>query len=99
MLDSPLYLIPYLYLMGNIDIKSQWSDTVEVWPVTREIINKFCMDNYEKLCNRFSTYVDWEPYWVCSGVQIPISTVISYNQKPNGEIKVNSNWRLMFISK
>ena len=65
-----------------------------------EKINSFCVEHYGKHCEKFSTYTDWEIYWIIWLVQIPYSTIVcfeTYRDKDgNGALKVNSNWTLKY---
>lgn len=36
------------------------------------------MKLYNKECNRFSTFADWEVYWIIWIISIPYSTVVDY---------------------
>lgn len=58
-------------------------------------INNFCIQQYHKTCDKFSTYTDWEPYWIIGIVQIPLSTVNDYykywDKYDKSILTVNSN--------
>lgn len=67
--------------------------------IDKALIKHFCKECYKKIPDKFSTYCDWEPYWIISGVQIPLSTVQKYNELrhtyPDSALQVNSNWTLI----
>lgn len=66
----------------------------------KERIDLFCTEHYGKTCEKFSTYEDWEPYWIIWLVQIPYSTLVLFetrrDQDKNGALSVNSNWVLKY---
>lgn len=57
-------------------------------------INEFCMKLYNKECNRFSTYTDWEVYWIIWIINIPYSTVVDYemNRDKNKYSALKVDW-------
>ena len=68
----------------------------------KQLINKFCIENYNEKCDKFCTYCDWELYWRIEHIQVPITTVISYYNNIKDKkliLKVNTNnmllcWRI-----
>lgn len=66
-------------------------------------INSFCVKHYWKHCEKYSTYTDWEPYWIVWQIQVPYSTIVCFetyrDKDDNGALSVNSNsilkyWRM-----
>lgn len=63
-----------------------------------EKINNFCMKLYNIECNRYSTFTDWEVYWMISNwvitIKIPYRTVVDYemNRDKNKYSALKVDW-------
>ena len=66
---------------------------MEIHPMDEKIINDFAQRVYNKKCESFSSFCDWEPYgrfpWVTWPIKLPLNMVQNY--KEWDIVKVNCN--------